>query len=290
MLNLNNTLLELFLHIKSHTDTAYLVGGCVRDMVIGKTPKDYDIVTNCDLDKLIVDLKDNGWKINEAGKQFLVLIASKNDEQFEVALFRKDGTYTDGRRPDFVEIGDINSDAERRDLTFNALYYDPFTFESGKENVYLDPSKNGLSDIKNKLIRLNGNPSDRIKEDLLRIMRVYRFSNQLGFNIEESTLQACRDNFATMTANIPAERIKNEIEKMCNINDDTSSVIKLSGNPNERIKDDLMNIMYVYRSSNHQGLGIDRKTLKACRREFSSMIENTPAELIKCELELMCNL
>lgn len=210
-LEFNNTLLELFLHIRQHTQTVYLVGGCVRDMVIGKTPKDFDVVTDCDLDVLIAELVDNGWVINEAGKQFLVLIASKNGEQFEIALFRKDGTYTDGRRPDFVEIGDIHSDAERRDLTINALYFDPFTSE------YLDPTNKGLSDIKNKLIRLNGKPSARIEEDLLRIMRVYRFSTQLGFSIDKNTLKACRREFAKMTANIPAERIKNELEKMCKV-------------------------------------------------------------------------
>lgn len=207
----NNTLLELMLHIKNITHTAYLVGGCVRDMVIGKKPKDFDVVTDCDLDKLIVELKNNDWAINEAGKQFLVLIASKNGEQFEIALFRKDGTYTDGRRPDSVEIGDIFSDSERRDLTINALYYDPFA------SVYLDPTKKGLDDIKNKIIRLNGNPNKRIEEDLLRIMRVYRFSNQLGFEIDKNTLKACRRNFNEMALKIPPERIKNEVEKMCKL-------------------------------------------------------------------------
>ena len=207
----NNTLLELFLHIRNLTDVAYLVGGCVRDMHIGKVPKDFDVVTNCDLDKLIEVLQDNGWKINEAGKQFLVLIASKNGEQFEVALFRKDGTYTDGRRPDFVEIGDINSDAERRDLTINALYFNPFTNET------LDPTKQGLKDIKDKVIRLNGRASDRIEEDLLRIMRVYRFSAQLGFTIDKKALSASRRSFGDMIKNIPAERIKNEVEKMCKL-------------------------------------------------------------------------
>lgn len=207
----NNTLLELFLHVKNITETAYLVGGCVRDMVIGKTPKDFDIVTNCDLDILIEQLNDNGWKINEAGKQFLVLIASKNGEQFEIALFRKDGTYTDGRRPDFVEIGDINSDSERRDLTINALYFDPFTSD------YLDPTGKGLDDIKNKMIRLNGNAEKRIEEDLLRIARVYRFCAQLNFTIEPKTLKAVRRNFDDMMKNIPSERVKNEIEKMCKL-------------------------------------------------------------------------
>lgn len=206
----SNNLLELMLHIKSLTNTAYLVGGCVRDIVIGnKQPNDFDIVTDCDLDALKAILSDNGWSIKEAGMNFLVLIASKNKEMFEVAIFRKDGTYTDGRRPDSVEIGDIYTDQNRRDITINALYLDPFTWD------IKDPSGKGLQDIKDKIIRMNGDPNKRIEEDKLRIMRVYRFSNQLGFEIEKKTAKACRVHFNDMIKQVSGERIKNEIEKMC---------------------------------------------------------------------------
>ena len=205
----SNTLLELFMHIKTLTNNAYIVGGCVRDIVLNKEPKDFDIVTDCDLEQLKKMLRDNNWSITDAGENFLVTIASKHGEQYEIALYRKDGTYSDGRRPDFVEIGDINSDAERRDLTINALYMCPYTKE------ILDPTKKGLSDIQNRLIRMNGRADDRIKEDKLRIMRVYRFSNQLGFKIEKRTLKACRKYFNDMYSQVSPERVKNEIEKMC---------------------------------------------------------------------------
>lgn len=205
----SNTLLELFMHIKTLTNNAYLVGGCVRDIVLNKEPKDFDIVTDCDLEQLKKMLRDNNWSITDAGENFLVTIASKHCEQYEIALYRKDGTYSDGRRPDFVEIGDINSDAERRDLTINALYMCPYTKE------IIDPTKKGLSDIQNRLIRMNGRADDRIKEDKLRIMRVYRFSNQLGFKIEKRTLKACRKYFNDMYSQVSPERVKNEIEKMC---------------------------------------------------------------------------
>lgn len=204
-------LLELTLTLETMTDQIYLVGGCVRDMLMGLAPKDVDIVTNVDLDLLIPILEDNGWKVNEAGKNFLVLIVSKNNVQFEIALFRQDGTYSDGRRPDFVQIGDINTDQARRDLTINSLYYNALTFE------VLDPSGMGLDDLRNKVIRLNGVPSKRIEEDQLRIMRVYRFSNKFGFEIEPKTLKACRTHFNDMCENVSPERIKNEVEKMCNI-------------------------------------------------------------------------
>jgi tRNA nucleotidyltransferase/poly(A) polymerase len=205
----SNTLLELFLHIKPHTTDSYIVGGCVRDICLGKKPKDFDVVIDCDPSLFVDDLKLNGWKVTEAGQNFLVTIASKNGEQFEIARYRKDGEYIDGRHPESVEVGDIHTDSVRRDITINALYMDPFT-----EQI-IDPTKMGLKDLQSKVIRMNGRAEDRIKEDLLRIMRVYRFANQLGFEIESKTLKACRKYFAEMQSKIPAERIKNEIEKMC---------------------------------------------------------------------------
>ena len=177
-------------------------------MKLGIEPKDFDIVTNTDLDTLTIHLKENGWKVNEAGKQFLVLIASKNNEQYEIALYRKDDTYSDGRRPDSVSIGTLEEDSERRDLTINSLYFNPWT------NKYLDPTSKGIKDLENKIIRLNGKASNRIQEDFLRIMRVYRFSSQLGFTIEPKTLKACRTYFNTMCEKVSGERIRLEVEKM----------------------------------------------------------------------------
>lgn len=201
-------LFEIMTHIKYGGHISYLVGGSVRDYMIGNTPKDFDIVTDMPVDNLIPVLIENDWVINEAGKQFLVLIATKGGMQFEIAQFRKDGSYTDGRRPDSVEIGTIEEDAERRDLTINSLYYDPYN------DLVIDPTGNGINDINNKIIRMNGSPERRIKEDLLRIMRVYRFAGTLGFVIHKKTLVACRTHFSDMCIKIPGARIINEVEKM----------------------------------------------------------------------------
>lgn len=205
----NLTLLELCLHIKSLTDDFYLVGGCVRNMLLNKTPKDFDIVCKLDLDELISVLKDNNWKVSEAGKQFLVLIASKNNQQFEISLYRKDGTYLDGRRPESVSVGNINTCAYRRDFTINALYFNPFTQE------LLDPTGKGIQDINNKIIRFIGKPTERINEDFLRVFRAYRFSSQLGFRLESKTHKACRTHFEVACKTVSAQRILVEVEKMC---------------------------------------------------------------------------
>ena len=203
-----NELLQLFLICKNYAQKVYLVGGCVRDMYLGKTPKDFDLVVDGALAEITEELKANGWKIDEAGLNFLVTIASRNGHQFEIAMFRKDGTYTDGRRPDAVEVGTINEDALRRDFTINSLYLNPFTDE------VIDPTGKGIKDLKEKIVRFNGKPKDRITEDLLRIMRCYRFSSQLDFEIEAKALKICRTYFPEMCARIPPERIRLEVEKM----------------------------------------------------------------------------
>ena len=180
----------------------------IRDFLEHKKSNDSSIEL---IENVITEFSNNGWKVSEAGKQFLVCIISKNGNSIEIANFRNDLTYIDGRRPEGVEIGTIEEDANRRDTTINALYLDPYTSE------ILDPTGKGLLDLKNKIIRMNGKAEDRIKEDLLRIMRVYRFASVLKFEIDKKTLIACRKHFNEMMIKIPGERIKNEIEKIVGI-------------------------------------------------------------------------
>ena len=212
---MNNMLLQACLIAQPHTKEVYFVGGCVRDMLLGKAPHDYDIVVDGDLDLIANDLSDNGWKVNDVGKNFLVLIASKFDQNsnttfiVEIAMFRKDGTYTDGRRPDYVNVGTIYDDAERRDFTINALYYNPFTSQ------VLDPTGKGVQDINNKLIRFNGSPKQRIEEDGLRVIRMYRFSALLGFEIDPIALKVARRHLDEIYRNLPPERVRLELEKLC---------------------------------------------------------------------------
>lgn len=186
----------------------YLVGGCVRDGFLGLEPKDYDIVTDVPYDDVESILSKNGWKTKSCGEQFLVLHVSKDDEQYEIANFRKENIYLDGRRPTKVEIGTIEEDAFRRDFTVNALYENPRT---GK---ILDPTGQGLSDIKSRTLRFIGKPKDRIKEDFLRVFRYYRFLATKGLNSDPKSLKACREYFNEACKSTTPERIRNEIERM----------------------------------------------------------------------------
>ena len=194
--------------LSSISDNSYMVGGSIRDILLFKKPKDFDFVTDISYDTLVNVFKDNGFSIKEAGKQFLVLIVSKDGQDFEIANFRKDGTYKDGRRPEFVEIGTIFDDAQRRDFTINALYFNL------KDSQLEDPNLQGIFDIKDELLKFIGNPDERINEDKLRVMRFYRFLKKTEFEPDKNSLKAARKNFEVMLKETASERIKNEIENM----------------------------------------------------------------------------
>jgi len=203
--------------------TTLLVGGCVRDYMLGRTPKDFDVVTDISMDRIgeIVKvyngsasnydrLVDNhvDLEINSIGKQFLVLDIKTKKGSYEIANFRKDGVYLDGRRPDAVEIGTIQEDATRRDFTINALYYCPRTEE------IIAPLKTSLSDLAQKRLKFIGKAEDRIKEDYLRVFRFYRFLQEKDLIADKKSLKACRTHFEDAVKNSAGERIRNEIERM----------------------------------------------------------------------------
>lgn len=203
----NLSLLQMFIILKTFSNENYLVGGCVRDILMNKKPKDFDIVTDINMDILEKELQVSGWSISKTGENFLIINAYKNNQRFEIANFRKDGIYLNGRQPESVEIGDINDDANRRDFTVNAIYYNPFS------DIFIDPTSKGLEDIKNKTLRFIGRPHDRIKEDYLRVIRFYRFLDK-GFVAHPKSLRACRELFADCIAKTKPERIREEIEKI----------------------------------------------------------------------------
>jgi poly(A) polymerase len=179
---------------------ALLAGGCVRDMLLGRRAKDYDVATNAQ-PKDVIKLFSRTIKV---GAQFGVVIVMIEEQQVEVATFRTETGYTDGRHPSSVEFATASEDAGRRDFTINGMFYDPLK----KEVIdYV----NGKPDLKSQVIRTIGKPSERFGEDYLRMLRAVRFSTQLGFEIEASTWSAIYSN-AKKIACISGERIAMEME------------------------------------------------------------------------------
>lgn len=144
----------------------YLVGGCVRDAVMGKKPKDFDLATDAMPDVVKSMMEEAGYKTLSVGASFGIINVVTDDDQYEIASFRSD--VGSGRRPDSVNFTDMRTDAQRRDLTINALYYDLRTEE-------VIDMVGGLNDIENGIIRTVGKASDRFQEDPLRIVRLIRF-------------------------------------------------------------------------------------------------------------------
>ncbi len=181
---------------------AYLVGGCVRDVVMGRIPNDWDITTSA----LPEEVKKAFPKTYDTGLEHGTVTVLVNQENYEVTTYRVEGEYEDYRRPNCVEfVGDIKLDLGRRDFTINAMAYHPL-------EGFIDPYK-GMIDIEKGLLRSVRDPRERFTEDALRILRGVRFSAQLGFAIEESTLEgmlAC----AHLLEHISKERMRDELMKI----------------------------------------------------------------------------
>jgi poly(A) polymerase len=181
---------------------AYLVGGCVRDMVMGIEPADYDIATSA----LPEEIMKIFPRTESIGAQFGVVLVIYQGHAFEVATFRSDEAYVDGRRPTGIVFTDAKQDVLRRDFTINGLLYDPI------ENRVID-YVNGQADIHAKLIRAIGDPRARFEEDKLRILRAVRFGARLGYTIEPETWKAvCA--MAPKIHQVSSERIREELSRI----------------------------------------------------------------------------
>ncbi len=180
---------------------AWCVGGAVRDHIMGKTPCDYDITTNAKPDKIISIFP----KTVPTGIQHGTVTVVTNGGNVEVTTYRSDGEYLNNRTPENVTfVSNIDVDISRRDFTMNAICFNP------KIGFY-DP-QNGIDDINNKVIRAIGDPKIRFNEDALRIIRAFRFSSELGFEIEENTKNAAISHYGLLR-NISAERIYAEFKR-----------------------------------------------------------------------------
>jgi len=190
---------EIVRELRSRGHEAYLVGGCVRDMVMAIEPADYDIATSARPEEIVEIFP----RTESIGAQFGVILVIYRGHPFEVATFRSDEAYVDGRRPTGVVFTDAKQDVLRRDFTINGLLYDPIS----KEVIdYVG----GQADIQAKLVRAIGDPHARFEEDKLRILRAVRFGARLGYQIEPRTWQAVVA-MAPRIHQVSSERIREEV-------------------------------------------------------------------------------
>lgn len=202
--------IEVIKALKEKGFLAYLVGGCLRDLLLEKTPKDWDITTSAKPEEIQKIFKKTIYD-NKYGTVKVIF----EDKVIEVTPFRKDIGYSDRRHPDKVEFGvSLKEDLSRRDFTINAFALD---LKISKNYQILDfkiiDYFNGISDLEKRIIRGVGDSKKRFQEDALRLIRAIRFSCQLDFEIEKSTFEAIKEN-AYLIENIAKERIRDELEKI----------------------------------------------------------------------------
>ena len=208
--NLYLSLAELFNVFKTHNKGLYLVGGCVRDLLLNKCPKDYDLCTNATPEDFKKILNKSIYKTYDSGIKHgtITVVDTCYNQTYEITTYRIDGKYTDGRHPDKVEFTtSLEEDLKRRDFTINSFAYDYLN----KELLMLDESF--LNDLDFGIIRAVGDPVKRYEEDALRMLRAIRFAAQLNFTIQRDTYSAIKKVAPKLSA-VSKERIRDELTKI----------------------------------------------------------------------------
>lgn len=199
---LKETAIDIVKRLREKGFNALFAGGCVRDMLMGYLPEDYDIATNARPDNIINIFK----RTVPVGVHYGVVLVIENGFEFEVATFRSDGKYSDGRHPDTITFCDARGDALRRDFTINGMFYDPI---DDKHFDYVG----GREDMQARLIRAIGDPFERFNEDRLRMIRAVRFACRFNYNIENQTAEAIKILYHKILT-VSMERIRDELRKI----------------------------------------------------------------------------
>lgn len=182
----------------------FAVGGCVRDLILGIEPKDYDFTTNAEPDDILKCFSE--YKTFEVGKKYGTISVLLNDNTYEITTYRTDGVYEDGRHPEDVKFTkSLEEDLKRRDFTINALAFNQY---DGLVDYF-----NGVNDINSKIIKCVGNANERMCEDKLRVLRALRFSSVLSFDIEDGTKEAILTYYKDLDE-VSIERINVELTKL----------------------------------------------------------------------------
>jgi len=197
-----NPALEIVRRLQTAGFAAFWVGGCVRDFLIGREPQDFDIATDAKPEQVEKLFK----RTVAVGRKFGVMVVVEGGHQFQVATFRAEADYQDGRRPEKIIFANAEADALRRDFTVNGLFYDPLTKK-------IHDWVGGEKDLRAKIIRTIGKAEERFGEDHLRLLRAVRFAAQLDFEIEPKTFAAVK-KLAPKIKLISAERIRDELLKL----------------------------------------------------------------------------
>lgn len=194
---------------------AWFAGGCVRDQLLGRDPKDYDIVTDATPDDVLKCFP----RAQPVGAAFGVMLVRRHGMSVELATFRSDGIYVDHRRPETIEFATAREDAERRDFTVNGLFYDP---ETDEVHDYVD----GIEDLNARILRAIGDPEARFNDDHLRMLRAVRFHAALDMEIESNT-EAAIIKHASNLSGISTERIGDECRRILSCDERIKGIDKL---------------------------------------------------------------
>ena len=195
--------LKIIEKLQQNGGVTYIAGGAVRDFLMGLQPSDIDIVTSLPVDAIRPLFK----KTIEVGIQFGIIIVVEDNHKFEIATFRTDLEYKDGRRPTIIMQSSPEEDAKRRDFTINGMFLNPLTNET------LD-YVGGKEDLKERVIRAIGNPHDRFREDRLRMIRAIRYAARFEFSIDPLTQEAIKEHAPTLLPAVSFERILQEFDKI----------------------------------------------------------------------------
>lgn len=194
---------EIVARLRAAGHLAYFVGGCVRDLLLGRQPKDFDVATSAPPDQVLTLFE----KTFAVGAHFGVVLVCSGEIVTEVATFRSDGAYSDGRRPDAVQFSTSpEEDVKRRDFTINGMMLDPV------DNSVLD-FVGGMQDLQTGLIRAIGDPAERFTEDKLRLLRGVRFAARFAFELEPATARAM-EQLAPAVDQVSRERVREELTRM----------------------------------------------------------------------------
>ena len=197
--------LELAQILNDAGHSAYIVGGSVRDILLGKTPKDWDLTTDAVPKEITRIFEEAGMKTIPTGEDYGTITIHFDDDDYEITTYRLESDYSDARRPKAVAFSkDLKEDLARRDLTINAIAFDPLTGE------LVDPF-GGQEDLEKGIIKAVGRPEERFHEDALRLMRAIRFASRFNFELDEDTKKAIARNSDRLRY-VSAERIKKELD------------------------------------------------------------------------------